>query len=427
MKIVERNALSSNLKIILAPMAGTKTITAAIAVRAGWRYETLENHGIAHFLEHMAFKGTKKRPTFLDISKEVFGKGGIMNAATSEEVTVYWIKFPYQYMEIACDILADTNSNSLLDLEEIEREKGTIIQEARMYYDTPMRYVIVAVWPKLLYGTQPAGRLGIGTEESIKAINRNHFIKFLENLYKDENAAFCLAGQIPNVNRAFSQIDALFRNIKKGHPTINRPPVIELQDKPALFLETRDTQQSHIILGVRSYNLFHPKKYALEILEAVLGGNPSSRMFTEIREKRGFAYYISGYSNMQSDVGTFGIRAGIDKVKVFEAIAAIINEYKKICEEKIPDEELKRAKDCLIGSAQMSFESSSIVAFNLCYQWALEGKITPFSEEAKRIKAVTAEDVQNVAQEIFTNKGLNLAIVGSHQGMEEEFLKILQF
>jgi predicted Zn-dependent peptidase len=427
MKIIERTASSSNLKIILVPMPGTKTITAAFAVRAGWKYETLENHGIAHFLEHMTFRGTKKRPTSFNISKEIDSKGGFINAATSAEMTVYWIKFPYQYTKIALDILMDIISNSLFNPEEIEKERGAIIQEVRMIHDTPTRFVPLVAWPKLLYGDQPAGRLIVGTEESIKAMNRAHFVDFLENLYMDRNAALCLAGRIPNVDYVFSQINAFFDDIRKGNPAINKPPTIEIQNRPELFLETRDIQQSHIILGVRAYNLSHPKRYALGVLEAILGGNPSSRMYMEIREKRGLAYYVHVFSNMQSDVGSFGTQAGVDKNGITEVIQLIISEYQKICEEKIPNEELKRAKDYIIGSAQMSLESSSAVVSNLCYQWALEEKITSFAEESREIRAVTAEDIRTVAQEIFVNKGLNLAIVGPHQGMEEEFLKILHF
>ncbi len=427
MKIIERTAKSSNLKIILAPMAGVKTITGIFSVRAGWKYETEENHGIAHFLEHMAFKGTKKRPTTLDIAKEVEGRGGNWNASTSEEVTNYWIKLSYQHMEVVCDILSDMLLNSLLSPEEIEKEKGTIIQELRMGKDMPSRYVWATLWPKLLYGSQPAGREGIGTENSVKAMARGNFVEFLENLYTDENAVFCLAGKITDTEEAFIRINNFFCGIGEGKPKIIKPSVAESQSEPAMLFENKDIEQSHIILGVRAYNIHHPKIAALDVLETILGGNMSSRMFLEIREKRGLAYYVGTFSDQQSDAGNFGTRAGIAREKLPEAITVIIDEYKKICDEKVTDDELKRAKDYLVGSSQMHLESSGAIASFLSRQWIMKNKVESFSKEVKKIKAVTAEDVQFVAQEIFTDKGLNLAIIGPHQGMEEEFLKIIKF
>ncbi len=427
MKIIERNALSSNLKIILAPMSGVKTVTGIFAVRAGWKYETRQNNGIAHFVEHMAFKGTKNRPTTLDIAKEVDGRGGAWNAGTSEEMTDYYIKLPYQHTRVVCDVISDILLNSLLKPEEIEKEKGTIIQESRMYHDMPQAYVGLVLWPRLLYGDQPVGWDAIGTEESIKAMTREHFEEFLRNLYTDENAVFCLAGKIPNEDNAFAMINNLFYGIHEGQPKISKPPVIESQSESALIIDSRDIQQSHIILGVRAYSVFHPKKPALVVLETILGGNMSSRMFIEVREKRGLAYYIGVDLDIQTDVGNLRTSAGVDREKVLEAVAVIIGEYKKICEEKIPEEELQRAKDYIIGSSQMQNESSYIVAYSLVSQWVHKGEVLPFSKIAKKIEAVTAENVQEVAREIFVNKGLNLAIVGPHQGMEEEFLKILKF
>ena len=426
MKIIERKATSSNLKIILAPMAGIKTVTGIFSVRAGWKYETEKNHGVAHFLEHMAFKGTKKRPTTLAIAKEVEGRGGVWNANTSEEVMNYWIKLPCQHMEVVCDILSDMLFNSLLSSEEIEKEKGTIIQELRMGKDMPSRYVGATLWPKLLYGSQPAGREGVGTENSIKAMTRWYFTKFLENLYTDENAVFCLAGKIADIEETFVCINNLFCGIEKGKPKIVKSAVIESQLEPAMLFENRDIEQSHIILGVRAYNVHHSKVVALAVLDTILGGNMSSRMFLEIREKRGLAYYVGTFFDNQSDVGNFGTYAGIAREKLPEAITVIIDEYKKLCDEKVTDDELQRAKDYLIGFSQMYLESSSAVASFLSRQWIMKNKIEPFPKIVKKIQAVTAQDVQEVAQEIFVNKGLNLAIVGPHQDMEEEFLKILK-
>lgn len=428
MRIIKRT-LDNGLTVILAPMPAMKTVTGIFAVRAGWKYETSENHGVAHFLEHMAFKGTRNRPTALDINKEVDSKGGFMNAFTSPEMTQYWLRLSYQYADFIYDILSDILLNSLFKPEEIEKEKGTIIEELRMYHDTPSAFISMIAWPKLLYGNQPAGRLCVGTEESIKTMQKRHFVEFLENLYTNENAIFVLAGRIAKPEEVFGRINELFSSIKKGMPGIIKPTVITFQDKPALFLESRDIQQTCLSLGVRAYNVFYPenKKAALSILEIILGGFSSSRLHEEIREKRGWAYYIGVNWEAQTDAGALYTFAGINRDKTLEAAEIIINEYRKLCEEKVPKEELQRAKDFFIGSWQMFLESPANIASFLARQWAIKGEFEPFPEEIKRIKAVTSEDVQEVAREIFVNKGLNLAIIGPHEGMEEEFLKILRF
>ncbi len=427
MKII-KETLDNGLTVILAPMAAAKTITGIFAVRAGWKYETKENNGIAHFLEHMAFKGTHKRPTTLDICKEIEGRGGAMNAFTSEEMTVYYIKMPYQFEVPVIDVISDMLLNSKLDEEEIKRESGTIIQELRMYEDNPQYYVGMIAWPELLYGDQPAGRCCVGTEESLKGLNRKYFVDFMENLYVSENAIFCLAGRIKNIDKTLGNISALFSGIRNGGPKITKPSVIENQKEPNLLLVHKDIQQSHIILGVRSYNIFHPKRDVLEILATILGGNMSSRMFIEVREKRGLAYYVGTGLDLQSDAGCFFTSAGLDREKVFLGIRTMMDEYRKICEERVSEEELKRAKDFIIGSEQMYMESTSAVARDLAGQWVKKnGEIIFEKEWKKNVQAVTAEDIQSVAQEIFVNKGLNLAIVGPHQGMEDEFLKILKF
>ncbi len=426
MKIIERKALSSNLKIILVPMAGAKTVVGYFSCRAGGKYETKQNNGIAHFVEHMAFKGTKKWPTALDIAKEVEGKGGDSNASTGDEITNYFIHLPYKHIEIVCDVLSDMIFNSLFKPEEIEKEKGIIIQELRMSKDIPMRHVLSWLWPALLYGDQPAGWRIAGTEESIQNMKRENFIEFTDGLYTDENCVFCLAGRM-DTEKAFTMANNYFCGIAKGTPNILKPAAIEAQNEPALLLESRDTEQSHLVLGVRAFNFHHPKREALQILDIILGGNMSSRLFTEIREKRGLAYYISTFRETQSDVGVFASRAGVSREKVIEAFTVIIDEYKKLCDEKVPEEELQRAKDYIIGSSQMALESAVDIAQFLANQWVMKGKIESFSALVKKIKAVTTEDIQAVAQEIFVNKGLNLAVVGPHKGMEEEFLKILKF
>ncbi len=427
MKIIERNASSSNLKIILAPRAGAESVTGIFAVRAGSKYETTENKGIAHFWEHMSFKGTQKRPTPLDITKEIEGRGGDYNAFTSKEMTWYYIKILPKYLEVVCDVLSDILLNSVIDPAEIEKEKGVIVQEIMRGQDDPENYVISKMWPELLYGDQPAGWDILGTEESVKAMTRENFTEFLGNLYTDENAVFCLAGKISDEEKAFAAVSNFFCGIRKGKLKIIKQLTTEKQEKPALLVKVQDTQQSHIVLGVRACNIFDPRKYIFQVLDIILGGNTCSRLFTEIREKRGLAYGVYSFLSWQSDIGYLATSTGVNKEKAEETVKVIIDECKKLCDAKVSDEELQRAKDCLISSSKMDMESSYGVASFVARQWVYYDKIFPLSEIAKKIEAVTAEDVQTVAREIFIDKGLNLAIIGPHAGMEEEFLKILKF
>ncbi len=436
MKII-KETLDSGLTVILAPMSGMKTIVGMFSVRAGSHYENLENQGISHFLEHMAFKGTARRPSALDIAKEVEGRGGSWNAYTSNEKTEYFVKFSSEYADVVLDILSDMLLCSKLDSEEIEREKGVIIEEIRRKEDDPESLVISWLWSQLLYRDQPAGRAIAGTEESVGKMSRDHFIDFIKSLYTSENSVFCMSGNINNrkhshqslyINWLFDKIEDLFGKIEKGAPKIKKPLIIESQVEPALSLLPRDTIQSHLVLGVRApYEFHHPKNAALDVLETILGGNMSSRLFTEVREKRGLAYSVSTFTWSYSETGNFGVWAGIKKEKVFEAIKAILEECGKLCVEKVSEEELERAKKYIAGISEIQLESSVATANWLSNQWIMKGPIESLSKKIKKMMAVTAEDIQAVAQEIFVNKGLNLAIIGPHQGMEDEFMKILKF
>ncbi len=426
MKII-KETLDNGLTVIMAPMVGIETATGMFSVRAGSHYETTENQGISHFLEHMAFKGTEKRPNALDIAKEVEGRGGNWNAFTGNEKTGYFIKISSDCIKIVLDILSDMVFYSKFDSRAIEKEKGTIIEEIKRRDDDPESLVVSYLWPRLLYGDQPAGREIAGTEESVKGMERKHFLEFTNALYTSENSVFCLVGYIPRPFLAYNLIDKYFGNMTAGKPKIKKPFIIESQSEPALMVESRDTAQSHLVLGVRAYGYRHPKIAALDVMNTILGGNMSSRLWNEIREKRGLAYRINTFFYDYSDTGNFAAWAGIKKENIFEAVKIILDEFKKICIERVFGEELERAKKYIIGTSRMSFESSVFVSRWLSSLWIRNEKIESFLKKIKKIQAVTAEDIQTVAREIFVNKGLNLAIIGPHQGMEEEFLKILKF
>lgn len=422
-----KRVLPSGLTVILAPMEGTKTITAVVAVGAGWKYETLDIHGLSHFLEHMAFKGTVRRPKTIDIAKEIDGIGGIMNAFTSEEMTGYFIKAASEHAPLVLDVISDMLLHSLLEPVEIERESGTIIEELRMYNDDPQWYAGGILWPRLLYGDQPAGRLCIGTEESIKSLRRHHFLEYMRKLYVASNMVVCLAGHIPDANKAYLDIAQNFGLVSRDSVSLFKPPVVENQVEPALLLVPRPLEQSSILLGVRAYRLGHPDYYVLGMIKSLLGGGMSSRMFTEVREKRGLAYAVYTHLDAQTDVGNFCTIAGLKREKIAEGLRVILDQYGELAAGRVTEEELVRTKSYIRGARRIKAEQSQNIAMDLASKFIIIGETQSSEDEMEKIEAVTLADIERVARNIFVNQKLNLVVVGPHDGMEEEFLKILKF
>jgi len=404
----KKQVLQNGLRIITAPMAGAKTATVLIAVAAGSKYETKQNNGIAHFLEHMFFKGTKKRPDTLAISEELDRVGGAYNAFTAEEYTGYWAKVDYKHLNLAFDVVSDIFLNSELEEKEIEREKGVIIEEINMYHDMPMRYVGI-LFNKLLYKDQPAGRMITGTKENITRLQRKDFLQYLQNYYVAENAVVCLAGNI-QLSAVSCQLSAFSKNIRTGdfQP---KQRTIEKQIKPKTLIFHKDSDQTHLCLGVRGYSLFHPDKYALSVLGVLLGGMMSSRLWIVVRERQGLAYYVHTEVENQTDVGYLVSQAGVEHGKVEKAIKLILKEYQRMKDEKIGKKELQKVKDCIKGRMMLELESSDSMASFVCGQEILEKEILTPEQIFARIDQVSAEDIRRVANDIFQNKKLNLAVI----------------
>lgn len=421
-----KERLPSGLTVILSPMEGTKTITEVFMARAGWKYEWPEIQGLSHFIEHMTFKGTKKRPTTQDITKEVDGRGGVINAFTGEERTGYWVKMSARFSGAVHDLVSDMLLNSKFDPAEIDRERGTILEELNMYIDDPMGLAAEILWPELLHGNQPAGQCGLGTRKTIRSLKREDFLDYMKKLYVASNAVLCVAGHIEEPKQTIEDIASYFQKISQARPAIQKPLVVERQRKPKILLKDKKTAQTNVVLGVRGYSLSHPNKYALQILSVILGGNMSSRLFKEVRERRGLAYNIQSIADFQTDVGCFAALAGLNQEKITEALKVILEEYRRVKEEKVSEEELQMAKDFLIGRQEIAIEDSRVVAVNLAEQFTLTGKVEDLEEKNKKVKAVTSDDIQKVAQDIFRNEKLNLAMVGPHKKDKDEFYKLLR-
>jgi len=417
----KKTTLKNGLRIITVPSKNTKTAAVLVLVKTGSKYETKDINGLSHFLEHMFFKGTKKRSSTLKLIEPLDQIGGAYNAFTGQEYTGYWAKVDASNLDLALDWVSDIYLNSKIEETEINKERGTILQELNMILDTPMRYV-GHLWLKLLYGDQPAGWDVIGTQDTIKKIQRNDFVNYLKDHYSAKNTVIAVAGNIDQ--------EVTIDKIKKYFQKINtqsvkdKSKVKEKQSKSRALIHYKETDQSHLILGFRAYNMFHPDKHTLSVLGTILGGYMSSRLFISVRERQGLAYYISAGVGMDTDTGYLIVDAGVDNKKVDKAIKIILNEFKKITKQKISSRELKKAKDYIKGSTLIGMESSDTQASFYASQELLTNEILTIEQKFAKIEAVTVDDIQRVAKDIFKSEKLNLALIGPFKD-KKRFDKIL--
>jgi len=419
----KKTTLKNGLRIITVPQKSTQAVTVLALVGTGSKYETKEISGISHFLEHMFFKGTKKRPDKITIAETLDKVGGIYNAFTGEECTGYFAKVAALHLDLALDWVSDIYLHSLLPEQEIAKEKGVIIEEINMVYDNPMAYVST-LWSKLLYGDQPAGWDIAGTKESVRKIDREKLASYMSSHYVAQNTIVCIAGNFPGT-RAINEVKKSFAEIKNTKSG-GKEKVVERQTRPELLVHFKETDQTHLCLGARGYNVFHPKRYAQDVLSIILGGMMSSRLFIEVRENLGLAYYVRTEAEANSDTGFLATRAGVDNKNVEKAITTILKEYRKIAHEKIADGELKKAKDYIKGKTALVLESSDDLASFYGVQELLEKKILTPKEIYAKIDKVSFHDVMAVAQDIFQEKNLNLALVGpfKDKSLFEKILKL---
>lgn len=412
----QKSKLKNGLRIILAPMHETETVTVMVMTGVGSRYETRKENGLAHFLEHMFFKGTEKRPTAMDISKELDAIGAEYNAYTGKDRTAYYAKVEAHHWETALDVVSDIFQNAKLEPEEIERERGPILQELNMYEDTPMRH-INDLWEMHLYGDHPLGWEIIGTKDNIKGFKRSDFIKYLERGYVAGNVVVGVAGKMDPVKMK-KEILKRFKNIRTGKRPVFKK-IAEKQSKPGVFLQHKKTDQTHMLLGVRTYNMTHKDRYVLAVIATLLGGGMSSRLFMAVRERRGLAYSVHTSGENYHDAGYLATQCGVEHENLEKTIAVILDEYKRMANEEVGAEELTKAKEYIKGKLAMGFEGSDDVVEYVVTQETLFGKVTTLEEKRKQIERVTAEDILRVAKDIFKNSKLNLAVIGPHVHQQE--------
>ena len=410
------DTLDNGLRVLTAPVASAQSVTCAIMLAAGSRYETPDTNGIAHFSEHMFFKGTERRPTARDISLEIDAIGGEFNAFTGKEYTAYYVKCAAESRDIALDVLVDMLRHSKFDPEEIEREKGVIIEEMNMYFDTP-RDFIGGVYEELLYGDQPLGWDIIGRKETVRAASRDTFMSYIDHWYKPSRMVLGVGGNIGD--GLLERVQELLGDLpdaETGEPELVAVP--STNGTPRVRVHTKQSDQAHICLGVYSYPLEHPDRYALQILSNVLGGGMSSRLFTEVRERRGLAYYVFGINHSYTDAGSLYAQAGVDIQRIDEAVTTIATELRKVAEQGIPDDELQKTKSFAKGRFVLQLESpQGLTMFGLRRE-VLERNAPDPEEIVAQLDKVTGEDVARVATDVIEGRGPNLAVIGPFDDAE---------
>ncbi len=415
--------LKNGLRVISVPMVDALTTTVLVLVEAGSEYETRKNNGISHFLEHMCFKGTEKRLSSLDITSELDAIGAAYNAFTSNQYTGYYAKAQPKHFDEILDIVSDIYLNPVFNQGEIERERGVIIEEINMYEDLPMRRV-QEFFTNLLYGDQPAGWDIAGKKEIIRRINRNDFIEYQKNHYLGKSTIVVVAGNF-NEKEAVKKIENAFSGIRTGKK-VQKLKTVESQKSPRIFLKTKETDQAHLVVGVRAFDIFDKRKYAVDLIADILGGGMSSRLFQKLREEMGAAYYVRADADLLSDHGFLIASAGVDNNKVSEATKVIIEEFERLIKEPVKKEELQRVKDRCVGGLIMGLETSDQLAGFYGGQEIITKKIVSPEETIKKIQAVKAEEVSAVAKDIFKSNKLNLALIGPFKE-KPRFEQILKF
>jgi len=414
--------LPNKLRVLTVPVKNANSVTVLILVGTGSKYETKDINGISHFLEHMFFKGTQKRPTTLAISETLDKIGGQYNAFTSKEMTGFWAKVDKRHTDIALDWISDMFLHSKFDAQELEREKGVVIEELNMYLDTPTSYVS-ELFEDVLYGDQPAGWRIVGEKENILAYNREKLIDYYTTHYASENTVVCVAGDV-NPKTIEKSMQKYFGGFAGGSAS-PKLATKEVQSTPAVLVHYKKTDQTHFCLGVRTYSMFDPRRYALSLMAVMLGGNMSSRLFTSIRERNGLAYYVHASSDTTTDTGYLVTQAGIKNDSLQKAIGLVLHEYKDLRDNAVTPEELQKAKDFVRGSTALSLDTTDAQASFYATQEVMGEQVLGPQERLAFIDKVTIDDIKKVAEDIFKEASLNLSVIGPFEAAEKEKLEKL--
>lgn len=407
--LFHKTILPNGLRLITVPMKDNPTVTVLVLVEAGSKYETKEISGVSHFLEHLCFKGTKQRPKAIDIVRELDGIGSQYNAFTAQEMTGYFAKSDKKHFRSILDVVSDIYLHSTFPEAEMEKEKGVIIEEIKMYKDMPTRY-IHDVLMELLYKGQPAGWDVAGTEETVKAATRHTVVSYREKHYVPQATTVVVAGNVGEAE-AVREVVRAFTPMQEGHKS-EKVAVKDVQKEPRISVVRKETDQVHLALALRTCNLYNGHIHAMRVFSAILGGGMSSRLFQKMRDELGICYYVSATHEAFTDHGFLEITAGVPAKRLHEAVEALLNELRLLKEKSVGTAELTRIKEFLIGNMYLGLESSDALAEFYGFQEIVKRPILLPEEIVERIRAVTATDIKRLADRYITDAGLNLALIG---------------
>ena len=411
-----KDILPNGARLLTVPMKDTETVTVLVLVETGSKYETKDISGISHFLEHMCFKGTKKRPNAHIISTELDSIGADYNAFTSQEYTGYYAKAHKKHFSHILDVIADIYQDQRFDEEEIKREKGVIVEEINMYEDIPQRNVHDLIM-QALYGDQPAGWNIAGTKDTVNNMTKKDFETYVSKHYVAESTVIAVAGAVEHA-QVLKEVSVVFEKLRVGSKK-DKAKTKDKQEDTVVMLKQKNSDQTHMVLALRAYDLYDERNYVLDVLAGVLGKGMSSRLFDLLREKMGVCYYVGAGLDPYTDHGIFTIAAGIDTKRISEVMEAIVKELRRLKTEKVTDEELAKVKEYLIGKMYLSLESSDSFADHVAAQEIFRKPIKTPEEIAQKIQKVTASDIQKAAQDIFMSKNATLAMVSPYEDKEK--------
>ena len=417
----QKTVLSNGLRIISHPMKDRNSAAVGFWVGAGGRFEDDRIKGAAHFLEHILFKGSKKYSCG-EIKERIEGVGGSLNAFTSEEQTCYFAKIPHTHLELTMDILGDMVFHPLITKADVEKESGVIIEEIKMYHDLPQSFVMELL-DELMWPNHPLGKNLAGSVESISRMTHEDLRQFQRTHYSSSNVVLAASGHLEH-KTVVAWAEKRFGKLKSNSPQ-GFLEASDQQDRPQIKFFRKEIEQMHLALGMVGLHYDHKDRYILAILNVILGGNMSSRLFDEVREKRGLAYSISSAAKFLKDTGLFMVRAGVDNKKIVEALQVILQELEKIRQSQVSRGELTRAKDYLLGQLQLGLEDTLDHMLWIGESMISLDRVRKLEEIMRDVKRVTLKDVQRVANEILNRTHYNLSLVGPLTDDQEKDIRRL--
>ena len=415
---MQKFTLKNSLPVLFAPSKGTDTVTVMILVGVGSRYEYKKLNGASHFIEHLLFKGTKRRPTTQDITRELDSIGADFNAFTDKHVTGYYVKVSKTHLKLALDILSDMLFNSVFDKTELDRERGVVIEEINMYRDNPMRHVEDIVEDEMYKGNT-LGRNIAGTPKTMKEMPRDEILEYYKKHYSASNMVVVVSGNINKKAKVW--VENKFSVVRKGKSDkeFEEFKITKPKKSPRICVEYKKTEQIQLALGFYTYGIDSKKNHIVSLLSVILGGNMSSRLFIEVRERLGLAYFVRAYSHQYDDIGTFMIRAGLDKKRLPLAVKTILKEVKSIIKKGVTKQELVDAKTYIQGQFSIQLEDTYQRASWYATQALFKDDVKTPAAYLKKIDGVTLEEIQDVAKEILDLDQMTVAVIGPYKSKEE--------